>query len=63
MPIQPMTIKETNNFDITIKENKHVVLILSVNFTLFIVKFDMFIQEYFPPLTIEVRIHIVLLEE
>ena len=58
-----MTVEYSKDLDITIDKNEHVVLVLLVDLSLFAHELDILVEERILALSIEMSIHILLLEQ
>ena len=63
MAVDSMTVEYSKDLDITIDKNEHVVLVLLVDLSLFAHELDILVEERILALSIEMSIHILLLEQ
>lgn len=63
MPVDSMTVKQSKDLDFTINENEHVVLVLIVDLSFLAHEFDVLVEERILALSVEMSIHVLLLEQ
>ena len=63
MAVDSMAVKQSKDLDFTINENEHVVLVLVVDLSLLAHEFDVLVEERILALSVEMSIHVLLLEQ